>query len=180
MNSNESGSRLVPGVGVNDHIQGKSDAAVTLVEFGDFECPACGAAYPAVKEVQQRLGDRLRFVFRNYPLEQHPHAEHAAEAAEAAGAQGKFWQMHDYLFEHQDALGDRQLVEDARAVGLDTSRFVSDLEQGTYTGQVEEDMESGDQSGVAGTPTFFINGQPYDGPYNDAQALMRAIEQVGA
>jgi formate-nitrite transporter family protein len=180
MNNSESAGRLVLEVSVNDHIQGGQDAPITLVEFGDFECPACGAAYPAVKEVQQRLGDRLRFVFRNYPLEQHPHAEHAAEAAEAAGAQGKFWQMHDYLFEHQDALGDRQLVEDARAVGLDTSRFVSDLEQGTYTGQVEEDMESGDQSGVAGTPTFFINGQAYDGPYNDAQALMRAIEQISA
>jgi protein-disulfide isomerase len=177
MNTNESSKQLVPPVSERDHIQGDPHAAVTLVEYGDFECPACGAAYPVIKQVQQRMGDRLRFVFRNYPLEQHPHAEHAAEAAEAAGAQGKYWQMHDYLFEHQDALSDRELVDDARAIGLDTSRFVSDLEQGTYTGQVEEDIESGDQSGIQATPTFFINGQFYDGPYNDAQALLAAIEQ---
>jgi protein-disulfide isomerase len=177
MNNSETSGQLVPPVSARDHIQGQPNAPITLVEFGDFECPACGAAYPAVKEVQQQLGDRLRFVFRNYPLEQHPHAEHAAEAAEAAGAQGKFWLMHDYLFEHQDALSDRELVDDARAVGLDTSRFVSDLEQGTYTGQVEEDMQSGDQSGVAGTPTLFINGQPYNGPFDDPQALLAAIEQ---
>ncbi len=180
MNNNETGKQLVPQVSARDHIQGKQDAPITLVEYADFECPACGTAYPAVKEVQQRLGDRMRFVFRNYPLEQHPHAEHAAEAAEAAGAQGKYWQMHDYLFEHQDALSDRELVDSARAVGLDSSRFVSDLEQGTYTGQIEEDIASGDQSGIEATPTFFINGQVYSGPYDDAQALLAAIEQSNA
>src|SRR5919199_5615233 len=114
------GSQLPLPVAERDHIQGPSTAPVTLVEYGDYECPYCGAAHPIVKEVQRRLGDRLRFVFRHFPLTNvHPHAQHAAEAAEAAGAQGKFWAMHDTLFEHQRALDDAHLEEHAAALGLD-------------------------------------------------------------
>src|SRR5262249_40759922 len=108
----DDGARLTQPVSERDHIQGPDSAPVTLVEYGDYECPYCGQAYPIVKEVQQRLGDRLRFVFRNFPLTNaHPHAEHAAEAAEAAGAQGQFWEMHDSLYEHQSALDDAHLEE---------------------------------------------------------------------
>ncbi len=168
---------LQPAVSEFDHIQGENHAPITLVEYGDFECPDCGTAYPIVKEVQKRLGERLRFVYRNYPLPQHPHAEHAAEAAEAASAQGKFWQMHDYLFEHQRALSDRHLMEAAQELALDTSRFEHEMEQGIYTGQVAEDVESGDLSGVEGTPTFFINGTFYADSY-DLQTLLTALEHA--
>ncbi len=170
-------SSLRPPVSEQDNIQGNTHAPVTLVEFGDFECPDCGDAYPIVKEVQKRLGNRLRFVYRHYPLPQHPHAEHAAETAEAAGAQGKFWEMHDYLFEHQRALNDANLLKGAQALHLDTSRFESEMEQGIYTSQVAEDVESGDLSGVAGTPTFFINGQMHTDSY-DLQTLLAALEKA--
>src|SRR6476646_7201477 len=117
-------SLLTLPVSERDHIQGPADAPVTLVEYGDYECPHCGRAYPVVKAIQRHFGRRLRFVFRNFPLaEAHPHAAHAAEAAEAAAAQGRFWEMHDSLFEHQQALDDRHLVEYAGALGLDTSRL---------------------------------------------------------
>src|SRR5258707_869399 len=119
---------LTPPVGERDHQQGPATAPVTLVEYGDYECPYCGEAYPIVKEIQLRLGERLRFVFRNFPLTQaHPHAEHAAEAAEAAAGQGKFWQMHDSLFEHQQALDDAQLVRYAVALHLDQETFEREL-----------------------------------------------------
>src|SRR5215212_10828425 len=109
---------LTPPVSARDHSQGPADAPVTLVEYGDFECPHCGRAYPVIKEVQSALGDRLRFVFRNFPItNSHPHAQHSAEAAEAAGAQGKFWEMHDMLFEHQRGLDDHHLVEYAEQIG---------------------------------------------------------------
>ncbi len=176
---NQNQSVLQPPVSNLDQIQGEASAPITLVEYGDFECPDCGNAYPIVKEMQQKLGKRLRFVYRHYPLPQHSHAEHAAEAAEAAGAQGKFWEMHDSLFEHQRALGDKHLLEYAQALGLNTSRFQSDMEQGTYTSQVEEDVESGDLSGVEGTPTFFINGVLYEDSY-DPQTLLAALERVKA
>src|SRR2546423_12240032 len=121
----ESGTaRLTLPVSQRDHQQGPETAPVTLVEYGDYECPYCGEAHPIVKELQRRLGDRLRFVFRNFPLTNaHPHAEHAAETAEAAGAQGKFWEMHDYLYEHQRALDDEHLETYAGTLGLDVERF---------------------------------------------------------
>ena len=126
--------------------------------------------------LQERLGDRLRFVFRNFPLTTvHPHAEHAAEAAEAAGAQGKFWEMHDYLFEHQRALMDRKLTEYAAAVGLDVERFDRDMADQVHTDRVRADFMSGVRSGVNGTPTFFINGYRHNGPY-DFESLLAAIE----
>jgi protein-disulfide isomerase len=163
-------------VGPRDHQQGPETAPVTLVEYGDYECPYCGEAYPIVKEIQRRLGDQLRFVFRNFPLTQsHPHAEHAAEAAEAAGAQEKFWQMHDYLFEHQQALDDGHLVHYAVALQLDQERFVREMTAHVYANRVREDFLSGVRSGVNGTPTFFINGVRHDDSY-ELETLLAAIE----
>ena len=146
-----------------DHIQGKSNAPVTLVEYGDYECPYCGQAYLIVKKIQQQLKDQLRFVFRNFPLTQvHPHAQQTAEAAEAAGGQKKFWDMHDLLYENQQALDYYHLVEYASILDLDIERFNSDLFSHAYAGRVREDFISGVRSGVNGTPTFFVNGVRYN------------------
>jgi len=173
----ESGTAsLRPPVGERDHRRGPVTAQVTLVEYGDYECPYCGRAYPIVKEIQRRLGDRLRFVFRNFPLTQsHPHAEHAAEAAEAAAGQGKFWEMHDYLFEHQGALDDAHLVQYAVALNLDQERFKREMAEHVYSSRVREDFLSGVRSGVNGTPTFFINGVRHDDAY-ELETLLAAIE----
>ena len=141
-----------------DHSLGPADAPVTLVEYGDFECPFCGRSYPAVKQIRRELSDRLRFVFRHFPRPEHPHARHAAEAAEVASAQGHFWQMHDMLFEHQGALEDRDLVGYAAAIGLDVGRFEHDLSTHVYLERVHADLKSAARSGAHGTPTFFING----------------------
>jgi protein-disulfide isomerase len=169
-------ARLTLPVGPRDHRQGPETAPVTLVEYGDYECPHCGAAHPIVKEIKRRLGKRLCFVFRHFPLTQvHPHAEHAAEAAEAAGAQGKFWQMHDSLFEHQEALDDVHLVLYAVALQLDEDRFVRELAEHVYAPRVREDFLSGVRSGVNGTPTFYINGVRHDASY-DLPTLLAAIE----
>ena len=171
-------ARLVVPVGESDHAQGPEDAPVTLVEYGDYECPSCGEAYPIVKEIQARLGRQLRFVFRNFPLAApHPHAERAAEAAETAGAQGQFWAMHDVLFENQDALDDEDLVQAAAALGLDEPRFEKELAGRVYAGRVREDFLGGVRSGVNGTPTFFINGVRHDGPF-DLGTLLGAIESA--
>ena len=171
--------QLVPPVSDRDHASGDAHAPVTLVEYGDYECSHCGHAYPIVKSIQHRLGKKLRFVFRNFPLaESHPHARHAAEAAEAAGDQGKFWEMHDALYENQDRLEDEDLVEMARRLRLDADRVESALEDGTYTARVREDFRSGVRSGVNGTPTFFINGIRYDGAWPDEDAFVRALERV--
>jgi protein-disulfide isomerase len=169
-------AKLTPPVSERDHIQGPETATVTLVEYGDYECPFCGQAYPIVKEIQRRLGDQLCFVFRNFPLTQtHPHAEHAAEAAEAAGEQNRFWEMHDYLFEHQRALDDAHLLEYATALNLDQARFKRDLAAHAFANRVREDFLSGVRSGVNGTPTFFINGIRHDDSY-DLETLLAAIE----
>src|ERR1700738_3193044 len=129
--------QLTPPVNARDHVAGPDDAPVTLVEYGDFECPYCGMAHPIVKSAQRQLGDQLRLVFRNFPLaEAHPHARLAAQAAEAAGAQGRFWEMHDMLFEHQNALEFEDLVGYAKSLGLDTAQFAHDLEAGTYAKRV--------------------------------------------
>ena len=169
-------SRLRPPVSDADHRAGPDDAPVTLLEYGDYECPHCGRAYPIVREVQRRMGRRLRLVFRNFPLaEMHPHAEHAAEAAEAAGVQGKFWEMHDAIFEHQAALTDADLIRYARSLGLDESRVKDELATGVHAARVREDFRSGVRSGVNGTPTFFINGTRYDGSW-DLGTLLEALE----
>ena len=170
--------RLVLPVGERDHIRGPVNAPLTLLEYGDFECPHCGAAHPIVEAVRRRMGRRLRFVFRHFPLANiHPHAEAAAEAAEAAGAQGKFWEMHDRLFEHQEALADEDLLAHADALGLDVERFAAELADGTYAPRVRQDFISGVRSGVNGTPTFYINDVRHDGSY-DAASLLAALEAV--
>jgi protein-disulfide isomerase len=158
-----------------DHAQGTTDARVTLVEYGDFECPSCGAAYPVLREVRRAFGPNLRFIFRHYPLrDTHPHAGVAAEAAEAAGAQGKFWEMHDRLFEHQAALDDRSLMRHARKIGVDELRLERELAAKTHTTRVERDIESGRAGGVRGTPSLFINGAFYRGP-RDRASLIAAL-----
>jgi protein-disulfide isomerase len=163
-----------------DHIQGSADAPVTLVEYGDYECPYCGAAYPIVKEVQARMGDRLRFVFRNFPITtSHPHAEQAAEAAEAAAAQGSFWDMHDALYENQKRLGDEDLRAYAEELGLDVGRFAGELGEHVHEERVHEDFLSGVRSGVNGTPTFYINGARHDDSY-ELETLLAAVEQAAA
>jgi protein-disulfide isomerase len=174
-------STLAPPVTEHDHVAGRDDAPVTLVEYGDYECPYCGMAYPIVKAAQKRLGAGLRFVFRNFPLKEiHPHAQHAAEAAESAAAQGKFWEMHDMLFEHQHALEDTDLVTYAKALGLDAERIAGDIANKTYAKRVREDFRSGVRSGVNGTPTFFINGERYEGPWADESRFIRALTATAA
>jgi protein-disulfide isomerase len=159
-----------------DHIRGSLDAPVILVEYGDYQCPHCGAAYPEVEQARAHMGKRLAFVYRHIPLTNaHPRAQPAAEAGEAAGSQQKFWAMHDMLFEHQDALEDDDLLAYASVIRLDVQRFVRELATGIHTPKVREDFMSGVRSGVNGTPTFFINGVRHNGPY-DAAALVAAIE----
>jgi protein-disulfide isomerase len=161
-----------------DHIQGSADAAVTLVQYGDYECPYCGAAYPIIKEVQARLGERLRFVFRNFPITtSHPHAERAAEAAEAAATQGTFWQMHDLLYENQKRLGDLDLRTYAETLGLDIELFDKELAEHVHAERIHEDFMSGVRSGVNGTPTFYINGSRHDDSY-DLDTLLGALERA--
>jgi protein-disulfide isomerase len=161
-----------------DHVQGPADAAVTLVEYGDYECPYCGAAYPIVKEVQARMGDRLRFVFRNFPITtSHPHAEQAAESAEAAAAQERFWEMHDVLYENQRHLGDDHLLGYAEQLGLDVERFGKELAEHVHARRVREDFMSGVRSGVNGTPTFYINGMRHDDSY-ELETLLAALEEA--
>ena len=172
------GAVLTVPVGEDDHAQGLATAPVTLVEYGDFECPHCGRAHPIVQAVQRRMGNRLRFVYRHFPLtEIHPHAQHAAETAEAAGVQGKFWEMHDRLFERQFALEDGHLLEYARDFGLDALRIARELTAHTYKPQVRDDFMSGVRSGVNGTPTFFINGMRYDYTWNE-DTLTEALERA--
>jgi len=165
-------------VGPRDHAEGPENAPITLVEYGDYECPYCGRAFPIVKAVQKHLGNKLRFVFRNFPLsEVHPHAEGAALAAEAAGVLGKFWGMHDALFANQRSLGPKDLVSYAEHLGLDGDAFSKQLESQVLAERVREDFMSGVRSGVNGTPTFFIGGVRYDGPWDYAD-LMAALESA--
>ncbi|MGY1729916.1 Na+/H+ antiporter NhaA [Geodermatophilus sp. SYSU D01045] len=169
-------SRLDPPVDpARDHVRGPADAPLTLVEYGDFECPFCGRATGAVEEVRERFGDRLRYVFRHLPLaDVHPHARLAAEAAEAAAEQGRFWAMHDRLFAAQDRLTPADLLEHAAALGLDVQRFARDLGAARFARRVQEDVDSAEASGVAGTPTFFVHGRRHTGPH-DADSLAAAL-----
>jgi protein-disulfide isomerase len=170
---------LTPPIGPRDHTLGPPDAPVTLVEYGDYECPHCGRAAPVVESVRERLGDQLLFAYRDFPLAQiHPHAEDAAEMSEAAGAQGRFWEMHATLFQHQHALDPNHLVRYAAMVGVDPGWAASALQTHTFEPLVREDFMSGVRSGVNGTPTFFINGERYDGSWEGPellQALQRAV-----
>ena len=171
---------LANAVSAADHIQGAADAKVTLVEYGDYQCPYCGAAYPIIKAVQKRLGARLRFVFRNFPLNQaHPYAELAAEAAEAAGAQGKFWEMHDALYENQAQLGQPLIETLVKRLKLDASQFETDLETRKFQSHVKRDFMGGVRSGVNGTPGLFINGERYDESW-DEESLSAALLKAAA
>ncbi len=167
-------SHLYPPVENFDHTQGPADAPVTLVEYGDFECPYCGAMHGVLKAVQQAMGDQLRIVFRHFPLaDMHPHALHAAEFAEAAATVGKFWQAHDVLYENQNALTDADLRRYGAYLGMRAQDVASAFE-GTYDEAVQKDFDSGLRSGVNGTPTLFINGHRYDGD-RDAESLVAAL-----
>jgi len=162
-----------------DHIRGPLDAPVTMVEYGDFECPYCGQAEPVVRELLRDFGD-VRYVWRHLPLSDvHPNAQLAAESAEAAANQGAFWEMHDLLFEHQDALSADDLMSYADQLGLDVDRFSEQLREHTGAPEIAEDVDSADLSGVSGTPTFFINGQRHYGAY-DIQSLTKAVRTAGA
>jgi protein-disulfide isomerase len=174
-NQTEGATLAMPVSEERDHILGPRTAPVTLVEYGDYECPHCGQAHYVLQDLMAEMADQARLVFRNFPLTQiHPRAEQAAEAAEAAGAQGRFWEMHDTLFENQDALEEEDLLAYAQEIGLDLNRFQLELFQRVYAPRVREDFLSGVRSGVNGTPTFFINGRRHDGPW-DLRSLAAAI-----
>jgi protein-disulfide isomerase len=169
------GPRLVVPVGPGDHIRGSNDAPVTLVEYGDYQCPFCGAAHPVVKELLDLEPNTVRFVFRHFPITTiHPFAELAAEAAEAAGAQGRFWQMHDWIYEHQDSISPDELLAAAALLALDVDRFAGDLTAHRHEQKIRADFLSGVRSGVNGTPTFFVNGVRHDGGH-DLDSLLEAI-----
>jgi NhaA family Na+:H+ antiporter len=171
-----SGSDLVIPVAANEHAIGPTDAPVTLVEYGDYECPDCLNAVPIVGELRKRLGDRVRFVFRHFPLSSvHPRASVAAMAAEAAGAQGKFWEMHETLFKHQKELADLDLPHLALMTGLELYRFEREMESDAWSRRVRENFDGGEKSGVRGTPTFFINGKRYRGKIT-VDAMQAALE----
>ena len=160
-----------------DHIQGPVNAPITLVEYGDYECPYCGQAYMIIKEIQERLGSKLCFVFRNFPLTKvRPHAYKAAIAAETAAAQGKFWDMYDYLFKHGQVVTDDNLRQSAAKLGLNVARFDREFLDRTYSSHVDEDIQSGKSSGVKSTPTFFINGDRYNNSW-DMDTLLSALDE---
>jgi len=172
-------NKLTVPVSAGDHVQGSNDAQVTLVEYGDYECPYCGEAHPIVKRLQRKMGGDLRFVFRNFPLtEIHPHALAAAQAAEAAAQQSRFWEMHDMVYANQDTLEDRDLIAFARKLKLDSERFRRDLSSNEVTTKLQEDFSSGIRSGVNGTPTFYINGIRHDGSYEYEDLLAALQEQL--
>lgn len=174
---------LKPAVHDGDHVAGTADAPITLVEYGDYQCPHCGRAHPIVRALQQQLGDRLRFVFRNFPLtEIHPDALHAAEAAESVDAHAgtdAFWAMHHTVFSHQHALGDHDLARYADASGGNASQTLADLEGDMFEERVKSDFLTGVRSGVNGTPTFFINGVRFEGNWTDPEEFAAALEAAG-
>ena len=165
-------------VSEKDHVQGDPAAAVTLVEYGDFQCPDAGMAYSMVKKLQRHYGKKLRFVYRNFPLiDIHPMAEPAAEAAEFAGTQGKFWEMHDALFENQDRLSDGMLAKVAERLGMDGEAASEAIENQQFEEQITHDVDGGAKSGVHGTPTFFVNGKLYEGEW-EFEDLRAAIDEA--
>ena len=175
------GTLSVP-VGPDDHFLGPAGAPITLVEYGDYECPHCGRAHAVLQTVLGELGEDVRFIFRNFPLaEVHPHAQQAAEAAESVAAHGgndAFWAMHDMLFENQDALETDALLEYATAVGADPKALARDLSSGATTERVRKDFRGGVRSGVNGTPSFFVNGRRFDGNWGDPVAFAAALHEA--
>ena len=162
----------------DDHILGNPDAPCVLVEYGDYECPHCAAAHPMVQALEKHFHKRMAFVFRNFPLTRiHPYAQPAAEAAEFAGSNGKFWEMHDQLFENQKRLGSRLFAELAEGMGLNPADMEAAIENSTFTNRVNKEFTGGVRSGVNGTPTFFINGVRYDGSMDKA-AMTEAVESA--
>ena len=175
--TNSNAAKLVVPVSERDHVLGPEDAPITLVEYGDLECPYCRQVSPVITELRRRLGGRVRYVFRHFPIRSaHEHAQLAAEAAEAAGAQGKFWEMQESLLEHQEALDESHILEYAAQLELDLEQFKQDLEGRVYAEKVKEDFQGGVRSGVNGTPSFFINGSRYDGAW-DLESLIDAVEK---
>jgi protein-disulfide isomerase len=171
-------SRLTPPVSQRDHVLGPADARVTLVEYGDYECPHCGALHPVIEAARKAFGGNLRFVFRHFPLRSsHPHALAAAKAAEAAGEQGRFWEMHHRLYQQQTQLEDEDLLGHARAIGLDVARFERELAARTHEVRIREDLASVTQSGAKGTPSLFINGELYQGSL-DRDDVFAALAQA--
>lgn len=171
-------ARLIKPIESSDHTLGAPHAPVELVEYGDFQCPYCGAAYPVIKQVIHEMGDRMQFAFRNFPLQEaHEFAEVAAEAAESAAAQGKFWQMYNIIYTNQDQLDITHLYQWARQIGLNTDRFDKDLAKHIYEEKVHEDFVGGVRSGVNGTPTLFINGTRYEGPM-DLDTLLETLNEA--
>ncbi|MBA3550467.1 MAG: thioredoxin domain-containing protein [Nannocystis sp.] len=161
-----------------DHSRGPPDAPVTLVEYGDYECPYCRRAHQVMKTLLHTMHDRLRFVYRNFPLTTlHPHAALAAQASEAADLQGTFWEMHDTLYEHRDARELVDIQQYAVALGLDLDQFVADMASEEVMNRVKEEFRGGVRSGVNSTPTFFLNGARYNGDY-DLQSLTAALEKA--
>ena len=172
-------SKLRTPIGKQDHRIGKTSAQITLVEYGDFECSNCGHAYPLIKKLMREFSDTLLFVFRNFPIqESHPHAMIAAQAAEAAGLQNKFWEMHNLLYEHQDDLGENNLIYFAETLNLDMDKFENDLDSQNILSKVESDFESGVRSGVNGTPTFFINDKRLDSYDRSYKSLADAVRST--
>jgi protein-disulfide isomerase len=170
-------SQLKRAVTEADHYQGPLDASIVLVEYGDYECPYCGEEYPELKAVQKEFGDKMCFVFRNFPLTQaHPHAERAAEFAEAAATVGKFWEMHDVLYEHQQALDDQSLIQYAQRLGLNGALIDSALDD-KYLDRIRKDFSGGVRSGVNGTPCIFINNVRYNGE-RDARTLIDLLNEI--
>jgi protein-disulfide isomerase len=171
-------STLKPPLNAQDHIQGSPDAPIQLVEYGDYECPFCARAHQVVKAVQRAMGDDLLFAFRNFPLTQvHPHALRAAQAAEAAGLQQTFWPMHDLIFENQQFLEDEHLFRYAALAGCDLEQFAQDIDSDQVAEKVRSDFLSGARSGVNGTPTFFVNGERYDGSW-EPEILLSLLQQL--
>jgi diadenylate cyclase len=172
------GSNGLEPVGARDHARGPEDAPVTLVKYGDYECPYCRRLHPVLEELRERAGERVRFVFRHFPLDSaHPRARRAALAAEAAASQGRFWEMHDLLYENQDELGEENLTRYAAELGLDLQRFGEDLANNDLAWRIEEDRLGGERAGVRGTPTLFVNGVRYAGPL-DLDGLLAAVEDA--
>jgi protein-disulfide isomerase len=171
--------RLTTPVTERDHVSGSEAAPVTLVEYGNFECIHCGRAFPVIKQLQALLGDDLRFVFRHFPTEQtHPHSLRAAEAAEAAHEQGKFWEMHDQLFEHQTALEDRYLTHYAKRIGLNVEQFEGQMADHVFLRQIQDDFElSLFEEHITGTPTLYFNEVRYTGA-TDLESLLQAVQHA--